>query len=87
MFLSKECNRLAVEIFTGNFKIWLLISLSFGKAMKVVVMKFCFVSIIDKESEIKRSHFALLCSGGSYKVTEIKPRLKLKSSELKNWYH
>lgn len=39
MFLSKECNRLTVEIFTGNFKIWLLISLSFGKTMKVVVTK------------------------------------------------
>jgi len=80
----KEFNRLAIEIFTRNFKIWLLTSLFFGKTMEVVVMKFCFVSIIDKESEIKHSHSALSCWGGSSKVTEIKPRLKLKSSELKN---
>lgn len=83
MFLPKEFNKLEMETFTRNVKIWLLISLSFGKTMEVVVMKFSFVSIIDKESEIRRYHFASFFGVGAPQ-SQSKPRLKPRSSQLKN---
>lgn len=78
MFLSKEFNKLAMEIFTGNFKIWLPISLPFGKTTEVVVMKFLFCFSNRSGTRDKIFSFCFIMLGWELRSHRDETKIKTK---------